>query len=88
MASLLSQQFNSVCSKPTNPPTLNYQSPIASTNNISRCISDIEFNHSDFVKAIDELSPNAASGPDGFPSILLKKCKHSLAVPLTLLWRK
>ena len=37
---------------------------------------------------IDELSSNAAAGMDGFPAILLKKCKIQLSQPLTIFWRK
>ena len=37
--------------------------------------------------AIDELKPNSASGPDGFPVIMLKNCKLHLAAPLPILWR-
>ena len=30
---------------------------------------------------------NSAPGLDGIPALLLKKCKHQLAKPLTLLWK-
>ena len=49
---------------------------------------DITFTEEDFINAIDELSNNSSSGPDGIPSIFLKKCKSSVSVPLTMLWRK
>jgi len=42
----------------------------------------------DIEEAIDELKNNAASGPDGIPAILLKKCKHSLAEPLAVFWNQ
>ena len=38
------------------------------------------------MQAIDEIKPNAASGPDEIPVILLKNCKESLAKPIHLLW--
>ena len=38
--------------------------------------------------AMDELSINSAAGPDGFPAILLKTCRNSLAPPLANIWRK
>ena len=31
---------------------------------------------------------NAAPGPDGFPAILLKKCRKALAPPLARIWRQ
>jgi len=36
----------------------------------------------DIEKAIDKLISNSAGGPDGFPDILLKKCKLSLSKPI------
>ena len=42
----------------------------------------------DITSAINEISPTAAAGPDGFPAILLKNCKEALAVPITILWKK
>ena len=35
--------------------------------------------------AIDQLSANAAAGPDGMPAILLKKARDNLSEPLNLL---
>ena len=40
------------------------------------------------MKTIDELQTHAASGPDNFPAIVLKKCKQNLSRPLYHLWRK
>ena len=31
---------------------------------------------------------NAAAGPDGFPAIFLKQCKHELATPIYNIWRE
>ena len=79
MAELLSKQYSSVFSKPTSvndPPTE------AATK-----LSDIQFTKDDMESVIDELSCTAAAGMDGFPAILLKKCKAQLALPLTLFWR-
>jgi hypothetical protein len=42
----------------------------------------------DIEKAIDKLSSNSAGGPDGFPAILLKKCKPSLSKLVYSLWRE
>ena len=51
-------------------------------------IQDIEFGEADMIEAIKELKAESAHGPDGFPSIVLKKCSSTLASPLCILWRK
>ena len=51
-------------------------------------LNDIAFTEDAILDSIDELSNNAAAGPDGFPAILLKRLKKVLAKPLYLLWRK
>ena len=48
----------------------------------------LEFSVSDVIEAIDEIKPNASSGPDEIPVTLLKNCKSTLAVPIHLLWSK
>ena len=50
-------------------------------------LTDIIFTYNDIEKAIDKLGTNAAGGPDGFPAILLKKCKFALSKPLYAQWR-
>jgi len=42
----------------------------------------------DIEKAIDKLSSNSAGGPDGFPAVLLKKCKLSLSKHIYSLCRE
>ena len=42
----------------------------------------------DILNMIDKLSLGASAGPDVIPSILLKKCKHSLVDGILLLFRK
>ena len=42
----------------------------------------------DLISAIEELSPCAAAGPDGFPAILLRNYKEELSTPLLILWNK
>ena len=76
MSEILSQQYASVFSKPTDEP-------INSDQN-NKEIPTIP----DFITAIDELSHSAAAGPDGFPAILLKKRKAELCTPLMILWNK
>ena len=50
-------------------------------------ICDIDFSAKEIEEGIDELQLHSASGPDDFPSILLKRCKTTLAAPLYQLWR-
>ena len=79
MANILAEQYSSVFSKPsTTPPTIDdpNQSPI---NNIAITPHEL-------TEAIEELKNSAASGPDGYPAILLKNCKSSLSHPLTTFW--
>ena len=37
---------------------------------------------------MNEFPSNSAAGPDGFPAMMLKQCRLSLAHPLFLIWRK
>lgn len=80
LANMFSEQYKSAFSKPCQFP-LNYGKVTAYK------LYDMIFNESDIIHAIDELSPNAAPGPDRFPAIMLKKCKRALAVPLYIIWR-
>ena len=81
MAELLSNQYQTAFSTPATT-SLNLENPIADT------LSDLNFSENDITKAIEEVSYNAAPGPDRFPATLLKNCKHQLAKPLYLLWRR
>ena len=81
MAEILSEQYVKVFSKPTDT------SSTAPPPNSSRSIPPIQITKEKFIKAIDELSPSAAAGPDGYPAILLKNCKTVLSEPLVILWK-
>ena len=81
MADILSNQYNSVFSEPSNVTLTDPDCEINSN------IFDFEFSVEDIINAIDELSNNSGSGPDGVPAILLKRCKNELCIPLFLLWR-
>ena len=80
MAELLADQYSSVFSKPTTEP------PEIDDNTLP--INNIIITPAEMMDAIDELRSNAASGPDGIPSILLKKCKNTLAKVLSTFWNK
>lgn len=80
MANMLQDQYKSVFSV----PLTDYR------NYPKRCedtLVDIEFDEKDIIEAITTMSQNAAAGPDGFPAILLKKCKEELAKPIKIFWR-
>ena len=81
MAEILFQQYKSAFS---NPVEMQLDTSTAPTTRLD----DIVFNEANIKSAIDEVSNNAASGPDGFPALMLKNCKNELATPLYLLWRK
>ena len=78
MAELLSKQYSSVFSKPK--AASDDEEPVSPGSKLS----DIQFTAKDMEDVIDELSSNAAAGMDGFPAILLKKCKIQLSQPLTI----
>ena len=48
---------------------------------------NVHFDYMDVRDAIDQLSANAAAGPDGMPAVLLKKNRDNLSEPLTMLWK-
>ena len=87
MAELLSNQYASVFSTPRDESHPEYEAEDEAEPNPTK-LSDIEFDKADIEAAIDELSSNAAAGIDGFPAILLKKCKEVLSYPLYIFWRK
>ena len=82
MANILSEQYASVFSVPSGRDR-----PEEVGENIPT-LDNITFTEEDIINAIDELKNNSASGPDGLAAILLKKCKESLAKPLSSLWRE
>ena len=82
MAEILSQQYVNVFSKPSTSQETN------NNNSQGNAMPPTVISEELFIKAIDELSPTAAPGPDGFPAILLKNCKTALAKPLVILWTK
>ena len=51
-------------------------------------LSDIHISEEDIFEIMNELPMTNTAGPDGLPSILLRKCASSLCVPITILWRK
>ena len=83
MADTLQEQFISVFSD-SSSKNKKMPADVHSTTTLH----DIVFSIEDIIKAIEEIKTNSASGDDGFPAILLKMCKQSLALPLLLLWKE
>ena len=85
IANLLQQQFLSVFSdlSKTKIDAASFPPPA-----IHNPFTDdmLEFSTGDIIKAIEEIKPNAASGPDEIPVILLKNCKEFLAKPIYIVW--
>ena len=85
MANILSEQYSSVFSTPAasqpDPEEL-----FASAD--PEHLVDFEFSPDDLIQSIDDISENAAAGPDGFAAIFLKRCKNELALPLYNIWRE
>jgi hypothetical protein len=87
MAEILSEQYSSVFSEPREA----MQQPkeiFSDDNSDGPQLQDFIFGEDDIIKAIDEISSTSAAGPDRYPALLLKNCKHTMAKPLHLIWRK
>ena len=85
MADILQKQFISVFSNPENIniSEVNVESCDGSRNTLE----EIDFDENDLIKAIDEIQANSQCGDEGFPAIVLKKCKFNLVNPLYMLWK-
>ena len=77
---LLSLQYSSVYTNPSEKPT-------SSNIEVPLTIEDIKFDIADITQAIDTLKPTAAAGFDGFTAQFLNKCRDALSIPLFELWR-
>ena len=87
IANLLQSQFSSVFSDPSKT---NIDSATFAPPSITHPFTDdmLSFSEDDIVKAIEEITPNAASGPDEIPVLLLKNCKEVLAKPIHIMWSR
>ena len=86
MAELLAKQYTSVFS--VQREALPDQTIFFGTDPNNRDLSDVNFTESDIPDAINKMSYNSSPGADGFPAILLKKCKCAFTKPLNILYRK
>lgn len=89
MADLLRSQYDKVFAAPRkNKEVHDPKSFFSNMDQTKPTLTDIDFTPQDIGKAIDLLKNDSAPGPDGLPTLLLKKCKTSLSLPLFLLWRQ
>ena len=83
MADILQTQYSSVFS---DPKSTKKKCP-HTTHKLSDTICDIEITEDKVIKAIDEISVDSACGEDDIPALILKKCKHHLSKPISLIWK-
>ena len=88
IADLLLKQYCHIFSVPQQSKTVNNPNGFFAEATGEAQITDITITAEGIEKAIKELKPNAAPGPDGVPAILLLKCSKSLARPISMLWRR
>jgi hypothetical protein len=82
IANILNEQFvsNSTC------PTSNAPPPqLPSTTSI---IPKLQITRQKVLAILKQLDTTKATGPDGIPNLVLRKCAHQLAHPLALLFRQ
>lgn len=84
MAQLFQTQYTSVYSDPK--PEFKVNSPEHFFTESPLGLNTLEFSDEDMIKAINSMNSNSASGPDGFPAILLKHLAQELAFPLKGIW--
>ena len=87
-AEALKQQYETVFSDPKEDAKIHNPKEFFSETTNDENIGNILFNYQDIRDSIDELSSKAASGPDGVPAVLLKKCKDEVSFPLEMIWKK
>ena len=91
MSEIIHDQYETVWSEPMEPledgeKMFPETDGTGETTNQEK-IRDIDFSIEDIENAMGELEESSASGPDHFPSIILKKCRKYLAEPIYLIWR-
>ena len=85
---MLKTQYESVFSKPDVSKKVEDPEAFFTHSVAEEKLDNITFDRNDVLEALDKLSNKSSPGPDGIPSILLKKCKHSLADALVIVFYK
>ena len=83
LANILQTQFCSVFSDPNCPDK---SMPEFALPPITTEDTEIVLSPELIEEAISDIKLDSAPGPDGIPSVLLKRCASSLSVPIHLLW--
>ena len=87
-AETLRKQYEKVFSVPDEEMKVNNPKEFFQSSPNEEKIENVHFTTKDVKEAINELSQNAAAGPDGIPAILLKKCRDQIAEPLEIIFKK
>lgn len=90
ISEILNDQFRSVFTPPLQHMQVSNPAEFftaANTKTEAVMIDYINIGEDDVIRAIDEINPHSATGPDGFPVTLLKTCKRVLAKPLQSLYQ-
>ena len=88
VAEALKEQYEKVFSTPKEEFEIEDPKEYFKTTESITNIQTVVVTYADVREAINELSENAAPGPDGVPAVLLKRCRDSLSGPLAVLWQK
>ena len=75
-------------SKPDEDAKVNNPKDFFQTSPNENTVKGIQFTTQDVKEAINNLSQNAAAGPNGVPAILLKKCRDQISEPLEMIFKK
>ena len=84
MTELLQEQFSSVFS---NPESTALYDTTNSLPGISSSFNSFNFNEEDIIKVINEIDPNSSISEYDIPAKVIKACKQSLSMALTLIWK-
>lgn len=85
MAELLQKQY---CSVFSDPSEANIKESLSSVPNTDSSMSSFNFTTDDIIRAIDELDAYSATSDEDIPAKVLKECKHFLAIPLHMIWKR
>lgn len=88
VANLLEDQYKKVFAVPVPHKAKKKSKVFSSDEDQAPTIKDINFGKEEVIKAINEIRENSTAGPDQLPATLLKRCRHSLAAPITTIWKK
>lgn len=90
MAEMLRLQYERAFTEPFPEKSVPCPSTFFNNLNIEKgkpWLDDLNFTPTDISRAIDQLNPNSAPGPDAIPTVLLKNCKNALSIPLHTIWQ-